>query len=124
MSRRSRRCVAFLAITLGASLPTGVRAVADRPHAQFSCRAVVLDAGATQSVVANNAESPCTDAQSSTPEFPAGVVVLRGGVASTHEPSAIGGSVHREGDEATASVTVDGVGIPALGLSIDVVPAA
>jgi hypothetical protein len=111
--------VAFLAITLGASLPTGVRAVAGQPQAQFSCRAAVLEAGGAQSVVANNAESPCTDAQSSTPEFPAGVVVLRGGVASTHEPSAIGGSVHREGDEATATVTVDGVDIPALGLSID-----
>src|SRR5437899_3300312 len=119
MSRRSRRCVACLAITLGASLPVGFRAVAGQPQAQFSCRAVVLDAGATQSVVANAAESPCMDGQSSTTEFPTGLVVLRGGAASTHQPSAIGGSVHQEGDQAAATVTVDGVEIPSLGLSID-----
>jgi hypothetical protein len=111
--------VACLAITLGASLPAGVRAVAGQPQAQFSCRAAVLDAGATQSVVANSAESPCLDGQASTAELPTGLVVLRGGSASTHQPSAIGGSVHQEGDQATATVTVDGVEIPALGLSID-----
>src|SRR5437588_2277019 len=119
MSRRSRRGVACLAITLGASLPGGVQAVADQPQAQFSCRAVVLDAGATQSVVANGAESPCLDGQASTAELPLGPVVLRGGSASTHQPSAVGGSVHQEGAQATATVTVDGVEIPALGLSID-----
>jgi len=111
--------VAVLAISLGASLPAGIRAVAGQPPAQFSCRAVVLDAGATQSVVANSAESPCLDGQASTAEFPTGLVVLRGGSASTHQPSAIGGSVPQEGDRATATVTVDGVEIPALGLSID-----
>ena len=111
--------MACLAIALGASLPAGVRAVAGQPQAQFSCRAAVLDAGVTQSVVANSAESPCLDGQASTAEFPTGLVVLRGGSASTHQPSAIGGSVPQEGDQATATVTVDGVEIPALGLSID-----
>jgi hypothetical protein len=111
--------VACLAITLGASLPAGVRAVAGDPQAQFSCRAAVLDAGATQSVVANGAESPCLDGQASTAELPTGPVVLRGGSASTHQPSAVGGSVHLEGAQATATVTVDGVEIPALGLAID-----
>src|SRR5437588_11756176 len=116
MSRRSRRGVACLAITLGALLPAGVRAVAGHPQAQFSCRAVVLDAGATQSVVANGGESPCLDGQASTAELPTGLVVLRGGSASTHQASAVGGSVHPEGDQATAAVTVGGVEIPALGL--------
>src|SRR6266446_5880786 len=116
MSRRSRRGVAVLAISLGASLPAGIRAVAGQPPAQFSCRAVVLDAGATQSVVANSGESPCMDGQASTAELPTGLVVLHGGSASTHQPSAVGGSVAREGDEATATVTADGVEIPALGL--------
>src|SRR5712664_1545078 len=98
MSRRSRRCVACLAITLGASVPAGVGAVADQPQAQFSCRAVVLEAGGTQSGVANNLESPCTDGQASTGELPTGLVALRGGTASTHQTSAIGGSVSKEGD--------------------------
>lgn len=106
-----------LAITLGASLLAGVRVVAG-PPAQFSCRAAVLDAGATQSVVANSAETPCRDGQASTAELPTGLVVLHGGSASTHQPSAVGGSVAREGDQATATVTVGGVEIPALGLSI------
>src|SRR5947208_12976363 len=119
MSRRSRRCVACLAMALGASAPAGVRAVAGQPQAHFSCRAVVLDAGATPSVVANNAESPCMDGQASTVDLATGLVGLRGGTASTHQPSAIGGSVYQEGDQATATVTVEGVDIPALGLSID-----
>jgi hypothetical protein len=39
-------------------------------------------------------------------------------VASTHQPSATAGSVFKEGDQATATVNVAGVDIPALGLSI------
>ncbi|HEY2668357.1 MAG TPA: hypothetical protein VGK51_16115, partial [Actinomycetota bacterium] len=111
--------MAGLAIVLCASLPAGVQAIAGQPQAQFSCRAAVLDAGGTQSVVANSAETPCLDGQASTAELPAGLVVLRGGSASTHQPSAVGGSVYREGDQAAATVTVGGVDFPAFGLSID-----
>jgi hypothetical protein len=118
MSRRSRRYLACLLIAVGASLPAGVRAVAESVPAQFSCRAMVLGASATQSGVANSAESPCMDSQASTSDLPAGLVVLRGGVASTHQPSASGASALKEGDQATATVNVAGVDIPALGLSI------
>jgi hypothetical protein len=118
MSRRSRRYLACLLIAVGASLPAGVRAVAEPVPAQFSCRAMVLADSATQSGVANSAESPCVDAQASTSDVPAGLVVLRGGVASTHQPSATGGSAYKDGDQATATVNVAGVDIPAVGLSI------
>ncbi|MEA2587185.1 MAG: hypothetical protein QOH66_112 [Actinomycetota bacterium] len=118
MSRRSRRYLACLLIAVGASVPAGVRAVAEPVLAQFSCRAMVLGASATQSGVANSAESPCMDAQTSTSDLPAGLVVLRGGVASTHQSSASGASALKEGDQATATVNVAGVDIPALGLSI------
>jgi hypothetical protein len=79
---------------------------------------MVLGAAATHSGVANSAESPCVDGQVSTADLPAGLVVLRGGVASTHQPSATAGTVYQEGDQATATVSVAGVDIPALGLSI------
>src|ERR1700737_3422582 len=118
MSRRSRRYVASLVIALGASVPAGVQAVAEPVQAQFLCRAMVLGAAATQSVVANSVESPCMNGQASTSDLPAGLVVLRGGVASTHLPSASGASAYKEGDQATATVNVAGVDIPALGLSI------
>jgi len=106
-------------IAVGASVPAGVRAVAEPVPAQFSCRAMVLGAAATQSVVANSADSPCMDGQASASDLPAGLVVLHGGVASTHQPSASGTSALKEGDRATATVNVGGVDIPALGLSIE-----
>src|SRR5437667_2433634 len=121
MSRRSGGFLVTLLIALGARVPAGVRAVAEpvQPvQAQFSCRAAVLGSAATQSGVANSVETPCVDGQASTSDLPPGLVVLRGGVASTHQPAATGGSVYREGDQATATVNAAGVDIPALGLSI------
>jgi hypothetical protein len=79
---------------------------------------MVLGAAATQSVVANSIDSPCMDGEASAPDLPAGLVVLHGGVASTHQPSASGSSALKEGDLVTATVNVAGVDIPALGLSI------
>src|SRR4030088_3577157 len=99
MSRRWGRFLASLLVALGASVPAGVRVAAEPVQAQFSCRATVLQAAATQSVVANIVDSPCVDGQASTSDIPAGLVVLRGGVASTHQPAATGGSVYREGDQ-------------------------
>jgi hypothetical protein len=118
MSKRWGRYLACLVVALGASVPAGILAVAEPVQAQFSCRAMVLGAAATQSGAANSAESPCVDGHVSTADLPAGLVVLRGGVASTHQPSVTGGTVYKEGDQATATVSVAGVDIPALGLSI------
>src|SRR4030081_3774453 len=119
MSRRRGSFLAGLLIALGATLPAGVRAVAEPVQPQLSCRAMVLGAAAMQSVVANSVESPCMDGQASTSDLPAGLVVLHGGVASTHQLSASGMSALKEGDRATATVNVGGVDIPALGLSIE-----
>jgi hypothetical protein len=118
MSKRWGRFLASLLIALGPAIPAGVRAAAEPVQAQLSCRAMVFGTAATQSVVANSVDSPCMDGQASASDLPAGLVVLHGGVASTHQPSASGTSALKEGDRATATVNVGGVDIPALGLSI------
>src|SRR3982074_732876 len=58
------------------------------------------------------------DGQASTSDLPAGLEGLHGGMASPPQPLASGASALKEGDQATATVNVAGVDIPALGLSI------